>query len=38
MSLKIFFIVSLFVLINPLEPKLKDELEEITLTVDFSSF
>ena len=36
MSLKIFFIVSLFVLINPLEPKLKDELEEITLTVKLS--
>ena len=36
MSLKIFFIVSLFALINPLEPELKAELEEITLTVDLS--
>lgn len=33
MSLKKFFILSLFALINPLEPELKDELEEITLTV-----
>ena len=33
MSLNIIYLVSLFALINPLEPELKDELEEISLTV-----
>ena len=33
MSLKIFFIISLVVLINSLEPKLEDELKEYTFTI-----